>query len=380
MFMDNPIKPVLFVLYSLAFLSPVFAADLKTYKEVYQKNSAEILQLSQPKFTDLQQQYQKSLDTLKTLSKKQGDLKKTMAAIAEIERFQKAKSLPATPDESAIQEVKALQSAYVKRYSELETDLTAKLGTLTAKYDQALERLQKELVQAEKLADAMEVQQEREKAQSTLKGYAEQMSALSGSSATNVNNVAASNAPATVPDEKSTLIEGSSVSVTGAHTSIPTLGKNVVINGDFSQVVRRVPAGWGGKLALLTVETEGNNKFVRFTENKVNKEGVVKSLHCTSQEIPIPKGAESVTVSAKIRTKDCVNLSTIAPGVQIELTNQENIIFRYIAKSWGGKNGDWETIQGKDKVPKEAVKAVVVISTGYRPGQIDFDDVEVIFE
>ena len=380
--MDNPFKPVLFVLFSLAFLSPVFAADLKTYKDVYQKNSEDIRQTFQPKFTDLQQQYEKSLDALKALSKKQGDLKKTMAAIAEIERFQKAKSLPATLDDNAIAEVKALQSAYVKRYSELETDLTAKLGTLTAKYDQALDRLQKELVQAEKLPDAMEVQQEREKAQSTLKGYAEQMSALTASSATNETSVSVSQ-QATTPNEKPSAVDGENNSGNGIHAAESKLGKNAVFNGDFSQVVHGKPEGWKslrGASDSLTLETEGKNKFVRFEKNDVNKDGTVSTLRCISQKIPIPQGAKTVTFSVKLRTTNCIDMPSYAPTLQLEFSNKEGKSAGTSGVPWGGKNGAWDHLKKETRISKDAVTVIVVISTGYRPGQIDFDDVEVIFE
>ena len=47
-------------------LMPVLAADLKSFQEAYQKNSAEILQSFTPKFADLQQQYKKALETMKT--------------------------------------------------------------------------------------------------------------------------------------------------------------------------------------------------------------------------------------------------------------------------------------------------------------------------
>jgi len=197
MTMRNPIRPLLSFVFSLLCLLPVLSADLKTYKDVYQKNTEEILQSCQPKFADLQQQYQKSLEALKSLAVKQGDLKKTKAALAEIDRFQKTKSLPATQDEHEIQEIKAFQSAYVRRYSELETEMTAKLGTLTTKYEQALDRLQKELVKAEKLDEATAVQEESEKAQTALKGYAGQFAVLMGAAATNAIPVAVSRTPAT---------------------------------------------------------------------------------------------------------------------------------------------------------------------------------------
>lgn len=172
-------------LFPIPFLSTAWAADLNTYRDVYQKESQEILVSFQPRFDGLQQQYQKSLDGLKTAAQKQGDLVKIKAAIAESERFQKEKRLPATLTETEIPEIKALQSAYVKQFTLWERDMTAQLGTLTAKYVQALDRLQKELVKALKLDEATAVQVEKEKAQASIKGYAEQISALAGPAATN---------------------------------------------------------------------------------------------------------------------------------------------------------------------------------------------------
>jgi formylglycine-generating enzyme required for sulfatase activity len=113
-------------------LSSVWAADLKTFKEVYQKNSDETLQSYQPKFASLQQQYQKSLEALKALAVKQGELLKIKAAKAEIERFQQAKSMPPEPEAATLPEIRALQSAYMKQYNGLEQELTAFAATALA--------------------------------------------------------------------------------------------------------------------------------------------------------------------------------------------------------------------------------------------------------
>ncbi len=163
-----------------------YAQELKTFQEVYRKNSEEIRQGYQPKFTGLQQQYQQSLETLKAQVQGQGDLAKTKAAVAEIARFQKVKSLPAEADAGEIPEIKALQTAYVKQYTAWEADLTAQLGTLAAKYEQALALLQKELVKAGKLDEATAVQAERVKEQSAVKDFIEQLAARKGSQETSV--------------------------------------------------------------------------------------------------------------------------------------------------------------------------------------------------
>ena len=172
------------------------AQDLKTYKGICEKNSAEIRSGVQPKFDGLQQQYQKALEALKAGAIKQGDLARAKAAMAEIDRFQKAKSLPASLDANEIPDIKALQSAYVAQYNRLEIDMTAQLGQLTLKYEQALERLEKELTKAEKLDAATEVHGEREKAQTTAKDFAEQLATLKGPTETKTPSVATSPKPA----------------------------------------------------------------------------------------------------------------------------------------------------------------------------------------
>ncbi len=168
------------------------AADLKTYKDVYEKESGQILQSFQPKFEGLQQQYQKSLEALKAGAQSRGDFKTTKAAADEIERFQKAKSLPAELDTNEITEIKTLQSAYVTQYNRLETDMTVQLGAMTEKYGQALDRLLKDLTKAGKLDEAAAVNQELEKAQAAIKGYAETLATIKGPAATNGTPVATS--------------------------------------------------------------------------------------------------------------------------------------------------------------------------------------------
>jgi formylglycine-generating enzyme required for sulfatase activity len=179
------------------------AADLKTYKDVYEKEAKEILQSFQPKFDDLQQQYQKSLEALKAGAQGRGDFKTTKAAADEIGRFQKAKNLSAAPDEAEIPEIKAFQAAYTKQFSVWEMDMTAKLGALTVNYGQALNRLLKEQTKAGKLDEAAAVNKELEKAQASIKDYAETLATLKGPAATNGTPVVTSSKPV-IATEKTT--------------------------------------------------------------------------------------------------------------------------------------------------------------------------------
>lgn len=176
--MRNPLCLLMSCLFSLFCLLPVWSADLNTTSEAYQKSSEGIRQRYKPQFDDLQQQYQKALETLKARAKGQGDFKTTKAVLAEIERFQKAKCLPPALEEGEIPEIKAFQSTYVKQYSRLEADLTAKLGALTVKYKQDLDRLLIELIKAEKMDEAAAVDAELGKAQAAVKDFAERIWAV----------------------------------------------------------------------------------------------------------------------------------------------------------------------------------------------------------
>ena len=72
--MRNPFKAFALCAVLCLCLLSVRAADLETYKEVYQKSSEEIRQKYTPQFADVQQQYQKKLEALKASAVKQGDL------------------------------------------------------------------------------------------------------------------------------------------------------------------------------------------------------------------------------------------------------------------------------------------------------------------
>ena len=170
-------------------LCPANAADLASYQTIYQKGADDVLSGYQDKFAKLQSIYLKALEDQRQAAVQQGDLSKVKALQAEIERFQGAKTLPAEAGADPIQEIKACQAGYVKQYSKVEAEMIAALGTLTGSYEQALGRMQRELVRAEKLEEATAVDEERKRVQAVRLGYAEHLAALAGASA------AATNAP-----------------------------------------------------------------------------------------------------------------------------------------------------------------------------------------
>jgi len=152
-------------------------AEFKTvwdsYKEGVEKINAEF----QPKFENVNQQYQKSLEALRTAVRGKGDLEKTTAVTAELERFTKEKTIPPTPDDKAIAEIKALQTNAAKPFTALEKDMLTRLGTLTQRYGQMLEQVQAGLVRADKLDDAKAVSEARKRAKQTADDLAAQLAA-----------------------------------------------------------------------------------------------------------------------------------------------------------------------------------------------------------
>lgn len=186
--MRNPTALPLACCLLLASLLHLCAADLKTYMDVYQKNSDEIRQGYKLKFANLRSEYQTSLETLKTHAQRKGDLQVTKETLAEIARFQAMKSMPPVENTSEVPEIKTLQEAYVDKYSQLEMALTSQIGVLAVKYDEALDRLQKELTRAGELDAATAVMAERTKVQARIKSASELFSTLKDSVAKKKEN------------------------------------------------------------------------------------------------------------------------------------------------------------------------------------------------
>ncbi|GEM_PF-3521631 len=173
-------KPVFYFLLSLSALTCARASDLVTFKGLYGKNTDEIRTSYKTRFDGLQIMYVNALQSFQEQTQGKGDLKATKAAISEIERFKKARCLPAETADDEIPEIKALQEAYVGQYSKLESEMLARLCDLSAKYEQALERLQKDLTRALKLDEATAVMEERQKAKDAINDFNVRITSLKG--------------------------------------------------------------------------------------------------------------------------------------------------------------------------------------------------------
>ena len=159
-------------------------------------------------------------------------------------------------------------------------------------------------------------------------------------------------------------------------------GKNVIANGDFEKIVDGKPERWE-YAEQVSVETENGNTFIRLERNAVSEAGTVNNRHLIHQDINFSKGTNSVTVAAKLRTKNCAIRSKKDPKIPcvvVHFMNQEGKTVRIAAANWGVQNGSWKSITTEDTIPTDAVEASVTVTSGFCPGQIDFDDIEVTFK
>ena len=141
------------------------AADLESYRKKYNAVLEEIVLQHGASVIECNEQYAKSLGALLVQVKKQGDLDRTKAVMAEEERFKREKGVPAEPD--ADPDIKMRQAAYTKREAELELDKATRIVKVALQYDKILLGLQKELTASDRLEEATAVQEERKKTETS---------------------------------------------------------------------------------------------------------------------------------------------------------------------------------------------------------------------
>jgi hypothetical protein len=134
------------------------ANDLKTYKATYEKEIDSIVLAHGMEMSQLGQSYTKALHSLLMIVKKAGHLDRSTATMDEIRRFSDERAMPSKA--SSFRDIQNLQTLYVKQASVLHATKAQKIISLTSKYDQALERLQKNLVSSDRFDDARAVQAE----------------------------------------------------------------------------------------------------------------------------------------------------------------------------------------------------------------------------
>ena len=137
------------------------ASDLKTYKAIYDKELETIVLAHGMQMTELGRGYANALEGLLVKVRRAGDLDKTTAVMNEIARFVKEKGVPEKP--SALLDIQRFQSHYIKQAAAHDAQKAQKVVVLTSKYDGVLDRLQRELVSAGNLDEAMAIKEERDR-------------------------------------------------------------------------------------------------------------------------------------------------------------------------------------------------------------------------
>ncbi|MDD4871908.1 MAG: hypothetical protein PHR77_15225 [Kiritimatiellae bacterium] len=156
------------ILMSCLILLPAFSADLRTYKDTYDKNLGDIVTEHGMSLATLRAKYVKALEQHLQVVQKSGDLDKTKACLGEIERFSKEKNITEDNVKNSILDIKTVQLSYISEARSMELIKARKVMILAEQYDKALGSLQADLTKQGTLDDASKVQEERKKVQESL--------------------------------------------------------------------------------------------------------------------------------------------------------------------------------------------------------------------
>lgn len=159
------------------------ANELAQYKEKYEKALEEIVLSHGMRVSDLNNEYRKAVENHATSVKRRGDLEGTKAALAEIERFKRDKSIPV--EHSQNRDIQKFQATYANRRDKMETDKAKRILTLASQYDAALLRLQRQRTTADNLDAADAAQAERKRVAKTQPVVAAKATMSLAGSATN---------------------------------------------------------------------------------------------------------------------------------------------------------------------------------------------------
>ena len=149
------------VLILFVFSSVLFAADLKTYKATYEKEMGNIAVEHGMNVSKLNESYSKSLNMLSDRATDAGDLDKSRAVMAEIERFATKKNVTPEDSTNSSPDLKKIQLYYLQNIQNFASANARRVLSLVSKFDSALGTLQTSLTRQKKLDDALAVQNER---------------------------------------------------------------------------------------------------------------------------------------------------------------------------------------------------------------------------
>ncbi len=186
-----------------------------------------------------------------------------------------------------------------------------------------------------------------------------------------------------VAAEKTALLAGGgSASGSGGAAAKVARGKNVVVNGDFEKIdADGKPEGWNG-IRNVTVEDESGNRFVRFIEGVLTRDGKTE-LQALSQMVEVPPKVKTVRIRARIRARIPAGFKQDTgkkPRVYLEFKDSTGKPLSWIHGVWNGGEGKWIEAEAEKSIPQNAVRVAIMVTNDHCPGQIDFDDIEVTFK
>ena len=165
--MTRKLLPILIL--PLIFGSSLAIADAKLdgYKASLERQLVEIEDATSESVERANETYHKMLSKVKHKVQQQGDLDKTTAIIAEIERFEADGT--EVQERSKISGLAKVQRAFSAELEKVERSRIAQRRTLLKKYNIALEKLQKRRVQEGNIEAATLVKEERQQVDTELK-------------------------------------------------------------------------------------------------------------------------------------------------------------------------------------------------------------------
>ena len=271
-----------------------------------------------------------------------GKLDVMKAILEEKEAINTGGTLTPVPNAALPHDLAAVRSNYLREAARLTATTAPRLATLQSTYLQALGSLEQRASTMRNTALATQIEQEKMR--------------LIG---------------------RATLVAGAK----GVIVAVPK-GKNVVVNGDFSQVdAEGKLVGWGNLNKATSIQTENGNNFVRYTTDKAN----AWAPFIGQRNIQIPPNAKKVTLSARLRTNDfkisdkpwdVVGVGILASTYDESgkrLGNPTVAVGTRIEKTW-------KTHKATADLPQGATRIQLDVVLGSATGTMDVDDIEIEFK
>jgi hypothetical protein len=140
-------------------------STLGSLKQAYEAEIQKIESAYDARLRKLLDTYGRSLDRAVPLLKRKGDPDAVLQALAEKQRFEQERTVPAEPNAELPRLMQDVQTSYLKAVGKADDEKSQAVAAVIPKYVAALDRLMKKLTVEEKLDLAMNARQEKERAE-----------------------------------------------------------------------------------------------------------------------------------------------------------------------------------------------------------------------